>query len=111
MPSTISDSIPSRDTERERAAYQQMTATHASHNQSHSFPAAVLEMTSMPDDLIGRLDAVGSDDASAKLWVANLFPLPSVDKIRKHSLVVLGVSDQPRPRCCGLTRYGWKLLN
>lgn len=74
VPSTISGSIQSRDTERERAAYQQMTATHASHNQSHSFPAAVLEMTSMPADLIGRLDAVGSNDASAKLWVTNLFP-------------------------------------
>lgn len=48
-----------------------MTATHASHNQSHSFPAAVLKMTSMLDDLIGCLDAADSDDASAKLWVTS----------------------------------------
>lgn len=83
-----------------------MTATHGSHNQSHSFPAAVLEMTSMLDDLIGRLDAVGSDDASAKLWVTNLFPSLSVDKIRKLGLVILGVSDQLSPfrgaHCPGL---------
>jgi len=63
-------------------------------------------MTSMLDDLIGCLDAVGRDDASAKLWVMNLFPSLSVVKIRKRDLVMLGVSDHPGPfrgaRCSGL---------
>lgn len=42
----------------------------------------------------GCLGAVDSDDASAKLWVTNLFPSLSVVKIRKLGLVILGVSDQ-----------------
>lgn len=48
----------------------------------------------MLDDLIGCLDAVDSDDASAKFRVTNLFSSLSVVKIRKLGLVILGVSDQ-----------------